>query len=228
MAQSDTIETAEGPIVVHPVDHASMVLEFGGKTIYVDPVGGKDRYVGLPAPAAVLITHIHGDHFDLETIEGVLGDRSVPFLTNSEIPEKLPERLRAETMVLRNGERGELLGVEVEAIPAYNTTPDRQKYHAPGVGNGYVLTFGGKRVYVAGDGEDTPEMKALQNIDVAFLPMNQPYTMTVDQALAAVTAFKPRIVYPIHYKGTDPAELASRLPRDSGVEVRLREWYPAW
>jgi L-ascorbate metabolism protein UlaG (beta-lactamase superfamily) len=228
MAESDTIESAAGPIVVHPVDHASMVLEFGGKVIYVDAVGGRDRYAGLPPPDAFLITHAHGDHFDLPTIEGVLGGRTVPLLTNYEIPEKLPERFKAGTTVLRNGERGELLRIVVEAIPAYNTAPERQKYHAPGVGNGYVLSFGGKRVYVAGDGEDTPEMKALERIDVAFLPMNQPYTMTIDQALAAVTAFKPRIVYPIHYKGTDPAELVSLLPPDSGVEVRLREWYPAW
>jgi L-ascorbate metabolism protein UlaG (beta-lactamase superfamily) len=228
MAEGDTIESAAGPIVVHPVDHASMVLEFGGKAIYVDAVGGKDRYAGLRPPDAFLITHVHGDHFDLPTIEGVLGDRTVPFLTNYEIPEKLPERLKAQTTVLRNGESGELLGIEVEAIPAYNTTPDRQKYHLRGVGNGYVLSFGGKRVYVAGDGEDTPEMRSLQNIDVAFLPMNQPYTMTIDQVLAAVAAFKPRIVYPIHYKGTDPAQLVSRMPSDGGVEVRLREWYPAW
>ncbi len=224
---ADIIESAAGPIVIHPVEHASMVLEFGDRVIYVDPVGGKARYSGLPAPDAVLITHVHGDHFDCETIEGVLGGRAVPLVTNYEIPDRLPEALRAGATVLRNGESGELLGIPVEAIPAHNTTPDRQKYHAPGVGNGYVLSFGGRRVYVAGDGEDTPAMKALRDIDIAFLPMNQPYTMSIEQALAAVTAFRPKVVYPIHYKGTDPAELKARVPADAGVEVRLRDWYPA-
>ena len=134
--------------------------------------------------------------------------------------------LRKGATVMANGQTGELLGVKIEAIPMYNLTAERLKFHNKGRGNGYVVTLGGKRIYLSGDTEDIPEMRALKNIDVAFVCMNLPYTMTVEQAARAVRAFKPRIVYPYHYRGSDINKFKTLVGTDVGVEVRLREWYP--
>ena len=218
----DTISTNNGDLVIHPVDHASLLLSWNGQVIYVDPVGGAARYEGLPAPTAILITHGHGDHFDVPTLEAIAKD--VPLVTNQEVFDKLPEALKANAKAMANGDEGDIVGIPLKAIPAHNTTPDRAKYHPVGVGNGYILTFGDKLVYVAGDTEPTPEMLALTNIAVAFLPMNLPYTMTVDQAAEAVNAFKPAIVYPYHYSDSDLEAFKAGV--GEGVEVRLRNWYP--
>ena len=133
--------------------------------------------------------------------------------------------------VLANGEKTEAEGIAVEAVPAYNTTPGKEKFHPKGRDNGYVLTMGGKRVYIAGDTEDTAEMRALKGIDVAFLPMNLPYTMSVEKAADAIRQFKPKIVYPYHYRSGDGTkadleELKKLVGKDSGVEIRVRDWYP--
>lgn len=221
-AMADTIATSEGDLIIHPVDHASLVLQWGDKAIYVDPVGGAARYEGLPAPTAILITHGHGDHFDVPTLEAIAG--SAPLLTNEEVFGKLPEGLKANATAIANGENGELDGVKLKAIAAHNTTADRMNYHPVGVGNGYVLTFGDKLVYIAGDTEPTDEMLALSDIDVAFLPMNLPYTMTPDQAVEAINTFKPKIVYPYHYGDSDLSVLETGVGEET--EVRLRNWYP--
>jgi L-ascorbate metabolism protein UlaG (beta-lactamase superfamily) len=134
--------------------------------------------------------------------------------------------LRNSATILTNGQTGELLGVKIEAIPMYNLTTERLKFHDKGRGNGYVATLGAKRIYLSGDTEDIPEMRALKNIDVAFVCMNLPYTMTVEQAAQAVRAFKPRIVYPYHYRGSDINKFKELVGTDAGVDVRLREWYP--
>ena len=220
--EGDTIPTDDGDITIHPVDHASLVLGFGGEAIYVDPVGGASLYEGLPAATAILITHGHGDHFDVPTLEAIAG--SAPILTTQEVFDKLPEALKANASAIANGEETELNGLSVRAIAAHNTTEDRMQYHPVGVGNGYVLTLGGRQVYVAGDTEPTDDMLALTDIEVAFLPMNLPYTMTPEQAVEAINTFKPRIVYPYHYGESD----LSALETDVGAEteVRLREWYP--
>lgn len=219
---SDTIETARGPLTIHPVEHASLVLQWGDSVIYVDPVGGASPYQDLPAPTAILITHGHGDHFDLPTLEALAP--GLPMLTNQDVFDKLPEGLKANATALANGESGTLDGIGLRAIAAYNISQDRLRYHPKGIGNGYVLDFAGTQVYVAGDTEPTPEMLALTDIDIAFLPMNLPYTMTQEQAAEAIAAFRPAIVYPYHYGGDDLAPLEAAMP--DGVELRLRNWYP--
>ena len=219
----DTVATADGDIIIHPVDHASLVLGWQDQVIYVDPVGGGARYEGLPAPTAILITHGHGDHFDIPTLEAIAG--SVPILTSQEVFDKLPEALKPNASAVVNGAEGALNALSVAAIPAHNITPDRMNYHPVGVGNGYLIKFADKIVYVAGDTEPTPAMLALENIAVAFLPMNLPYTMTVDQAAEAVNAFKPAIVYPYHHKGSDLEAFKAAV--GEGVEVRLAQWYPS-
>lgn len=218
----DTLTTSDGNVTIHPVSHASLLLGWKDQVIYVDPVGGEALYKGLPAPTAILITHGHGDHFDVPTLQAIAG--SAQIITTKEVFDKLPEALKANAKALANGDKGTLVDIPVEAIPAQNTTADRMQYHPPGVGNGYLLTFGDKTVYVAGDTEPTPEMLALKNIAVAFLPMNLPYTMTPEQAAEAVNTFKPAVVYPYHYKGSDPEVFKAAVGPDT--EVRLREWYP--
>jgi L-ascorbate metabolism protein UlaG (beta-lactamase superfamily) len=227
LAQEDTLDgdrlaTPDGDIIIHPVNHASLLLGYGDQVIYVDPVGGDERYVGLPAPTAILITHGHGDHFDVPTLEAIAGD--VPIITNPDVFGKLPESLKAQASALANGEDGALNGVAVSAVPAHNTTADRMNYHPVGVGNGYLITLGDKVIYVAGDTEPTPEMLTLSGIAVAFLPMNLPYTMTPEQALEAINTFKPAVVYPYHYGESDLSVLEGAVNADT--ELRLRNWYP--
>jgi len=141
------------------------------------------------------------------------------------VANRLPSDLKSRAVILKNGDHTSLGGVEIAAIPAYNTTADRLQFHPKGEGNGYVLTFGDKRVYISGDTEDIPEMRALKNIDVAFICMNLPFTMTVDQAASAVKEFKPKIVYPYHYRGSDLEKFKSLLADQPGIEVRILDWY---
>jgi len=218
----DAIPTADGDIIIHPVEHASLVLGYGDAVIYVDPVGGAERYAGLPAPTAILITHGHGDHFDVPTLEAIAG--TAPIIASQEVFDTLPEGLKAQASALANGEDGTLDGIAVSAVPAHNITADRLNYHPAGVGNGYLITLGDKVVYVAGDTEPTPEMLALTGIAVAFLPMNLPYTMTPEQALEAINTFKPAVVYPYHYGDSDLSVLDGAVNADT--ELRLRNWYP--
>lgn len=219
---------AGGQIIIHPVQHASFVMTTPDRVIYNDPVGGAPRYDGLPRPQLILITQEHPDHFDVPTLEA-LAAGGVPLLTNASVKAKLPEGLKAQATAIGVGETTKVGAIGIEAIPAYNTSPDRQQYHPRARGdNGYVLTIGGARVYIAGDTEDTPEMRALRDIAVAFVPMNLPYTMDVAQAAAGVAAFAPEVVYPYHYKGSDPAEFA-RLLAATGAKTRvvLHDWYSA-
>jgi L-ascorbate metabolism protein UlaG (beta-lactamase superfamily) len=220
--EGDAIATADGDIIIHPVDHASLIIGFGTEVIYIDPVGGAARYEGLPAPTAILVTHGHGDHFDAPTLEAIAG--TAPILTSQEVFDKLPKGLKANASAMANGAEGSLNGIAVRAVAAHNITEDRMGYHPVGVGNGYVLTLGDKLVYVAGDTEPTEDMLGLTDIEVAFLPMNLPYTMTPEQAAEAINTFKPRIVYPYHYGESDLSVLETAVGADS--EVRLREWYP--
>jgi L-ascorbate metabolism protein UlaG (beta-lactamase superfamily) len=219
---SDTISTSAGDLIIHPVDHASLVLEWSEKVLYIDPVGGAERYSNLPAPTAILITHGHGDHFDVPTLEAIGG--SVPLVTNADVFEKLPEALKANATAMANGDEGEIDGVPVKAVAAHNTTEDRMRYHPVNVGNGYVLNFGDSKIYVAGDTEPTEDMLGLTDIAVAFLPMNLPFTMTPEQAIEAVNVFKPRILYPYHYGESDLSPLEAGI--GDHTEVRLRNWYP--
>ncbi len=220
----DVIPAAGGDLVVRPVNHATLALQADGRTIYVDPVGGAARFSGLPRPDLILITDIHPDHLDVATLQAVATDKTA-LVVSPAVSEKLPAAFRSRTTVLANGQTNTVLGVAIDAVAAYNTTPDRVQFHAKGRGNGYVLTLAGKRVYLSGDTEDIPEMRALKQIDVAFVCMNLPYTMTVEQAASAVRAFKPKIVYPYHYRGSDLAKFKELVGSDSGIEVRVRDWY---
>jgi L-ascorbate metabolism protein UlaG (beta-lactamase superfamily) len=221
----DTIATEDGGLKIFPINHATLALEWKDRTIYVDPVGGGKAFQGLPKPNLILVTDIHGDHFDKETLTEVTGP-DTKVVCPAAVADQMTADLRKHATILANGQTSELLGIKIEAIPMYNLTPDRLKFHNKGRGNGYVVTVGGKRIYFSGDTEDIPEMRALKNIDVAFVCMNLPYTMTVEQAAQAVRAFKPRIVYPYHYRGSDINKFKELVGIDAGVEVRLREWYP--
>src|SRR5438309_2988652 len=172
----DRIATSDGDVIIHPINHATFVMAWKDKTIYIDPVGGGKRFDGLPKPDLILVTDIHGDHLDAGTLEAVVGGAII--MAPAAVAEKLLEKLGKQTTVLANGETKSIAGVSVEAVPMYNLTAERLKFHNKGRGNGYVVALGGKRVYLSGDTEDIPEMRALKNIDVAFVCMNLPYTMT--------------------------------------------------
>lgn len=219
---AETVATSGGEIGIHPVMHASLALGFGDQVFYVDPA--ENSFDGLPAPTAIFITHAHGDHYNADNLAKLAGDE-VPVYVNADVFEKLPEGLKARATALKNGESTTVNGIAVDAIAAYNTTEDRKQYHPQGVGNGYVFTFADKKVYVAGDTEDIPEMRALTGIEVAFLPMNLPYTMSVEQAADAVKAFRPAIVYPYHSRGSDLEQFKSLVGDAS--EVRIAGFYPA-
>jgi len=221
----NTIPVEGGELTIHPVGHASFVLQAGDTVIYVDPVGEASAYQAFPGANFILITHEHGDHFNVDLLN-VLAGEGTKMVTNPAVFEKLPENLRGIASQLANGEKTEAAGVAIDAIPAYNTTEDRLQYHPKGRDNGYVLSLSGARVYIAGDTEDIPEMRALQDIDVAFVPMNLPYTMTVEQAASAVNEFKPKVVYPYHYQGSDVEQFKKLVEAGGGeIEVRLAKWY---
>src|SRR4051812_42458349 len=220
----DRVQTEQGELIIHPVDHATFLMSWNGKVIYVDPVGGAKGFTQFPRPDLVLVSDIHGDHLDPNTLAGVVTEKTT-IVAPSAVANKLP-KLKTQTTVLPNGETKTVAGVQIEAIPMYNLTPDRLKYHSKGRGNGYVLTMGGKRIYISGDTEDIPEMRALKNIDVAFVCMNLPYTMEVEKAASAVQEFKPKVVYPYHYRGSDVEKFKELVSKTPGIEVRLREWYP--
>ncbi|RJE79377.1 MBL fold metallo-hydrolase [Paracoccus sp. JM45] len=222
-ATSYTHTTDAGDVIIHPVDHASMVWETPAGVIYVDPVGGADAYADMPAPDFILITHQHGDHYDQPTLDGLA---EAPMITNPAVFDMLPEAMQGRATSMANGDTGTILDYDIEATPAYNITEDRLQYHPEGRDNGYILTIGGKRFLIAGDTEDTPELRAMTDIEVAFLPMNLPYTMTVQQAADAVAAFKPKVVYPYHFNDSDVQEFARLVGEtDAGTKVVIADWY---
>ncbi len=228
----DRIPTAQGDLIVHPVRHATLVAQWAGKTIYVDPVGEGKALAGLPRPDLVLVTDIHGDHFDVAALAALVpAGGQVRIIAPKAVAEKLPGGPLSEAAtVAAEGKKIAVSGIAIEAVPAYNVTPERQRFHPKGRGVGYLLRLGGKTVYVAGDTECTPEMRKLAGVDVAFLPMNLPYTMSVEQAAEAIRAFKPKIVYPYHFRNSDGTmadleKLQRLVGADSGVEIRVREWY---
>ena len=220
----DSLATKAGNVIIHPINHATLALGWTNLIIYVDPVGGAAPFASLPKPDLILLTHTHGDHFSVDTLKVVAGTKAT-LVAPPSVAAQLPEDLKSRTTVLTNGETKSLQGVTIEAVPMYNTTPERATFHVKGQGNGYVLTFGDKRVYISGDTEDIPEMRALKNIEVAFLCLNLPYTMTPEQAASAVREFRPKIVYPYHSRGTDVEKFKKLVGDDVGVEVRLTDWY---
>ena len=216
----EEFQTKSGIVKITPVRHASMMIEAGGKIIHVDP-WSQGNYDGLPKADLILITDIHGDHFDPKTIDS-LKKSGTTVIAPSVVAEKL-----SDAKVLSNGQKTSWEQWSIEAVPMYNMKrgPSEGKFfHDKGRGNGYVMTYGGARFYIAGDTEGTPEMLALKNIDVAFIPMNLPYTMPPEEAAQAVRAFHPKIVYPYHYRGSDLTAFEKSL-QGSGIDVRIRDWY---
>jgi L-ascorbate metabolism protein UlaG (beta-lactamase superfamily) len=218
--EQDTLPTSAGDLKITFIGHGTLMFEWAGKVVHVDPIGRYANYAKLPKADVILITHEHGDHLDKQAIEQVTGRGTTLALTAAS------EEELGYGVVMKNGDVKEFDGLRVEAVPAYNIVHTRgpgQPYHAKGDGNGYVIAFGDRRVYVAGDTESIPEMAELAGIDVAFLPMNLPYTMTPEMVVKAVRMLKPKIVYPYHFGNTDTAELVRMLEEEDGVEVRIRK-----
>ncbi len=213
--ESDTLKTSLGDLKMTFIGHGTLMFSLGDKVIHIDPVGRYADYSDLPQADLILITHEHGDHLDLKVIE-VLKKPGTEIVLNEASQAKL-----AGGTVMRNGDVKTFGGLKIEAVPAYNLDPET-RFHPKGRDNGYVLTIGEQRIYIAGDTENIPEMNSLQDIDVAFLPMNRPYTMTPEMAAEAARAFKPRFLYPYHFGDTDPQELVALLNDLPEVEVRVR------
>ncbi len=230
-AQTDVISTSQGDLSISPVLHSSIVFQWDDKTVYIDPYGGAEMYENFPAPDLVLITDVHGDHLNPETLS-VLNLKNTELIAPQAVIDMLGEVSFKETTALANGEDLQWENIEVAAVPMYNLPETDDSRHPKGRGNGYVLTFGDKRVYISGDTEDIQEMRQLQNIDVAFVCMNMPYTMDIEQAADAVLDFKPEIVYPFHFRGgggifSDVEEFKKLVNEvDNSIDVRLRNWYP--
>ncbi|MCX7560434.1 MBL fold metallo-hydrolase [Sulfitobacter sp. F26204] len=224
---ADTFDTPAGKISVHPVNHASIVLETPKGTIYVDPVGDAAQYEGMPAPDLILITHEHGDHYNEETLQALVTDET-QMIVNPAVMGKLTEGLKERASDVANGSVSEFNTLSIQAIPAYNTTEERMKFHPKGRDNGYVLNFEDFRIYISGDTEDIPEMRSLTDIDLAFVCMNLPFTMDANAAASAVSEFAPTYVYPYHYRGRDggtqdPESFAKMIGGET--EVKLGNWY---
>lgn len=218
--ESDTVETSLGDLVITFVGHGSLMMKIGSMHIQIDPYGPLTDYSKFPAADLILITHHHGDHLDLEALQHVRGGSSVVVLT-----ERCAERVE-DGIVMKNGDKQVIKEVEIEAVPAYNIVNKRdngEPYHPKGEGNGYILTFGDRRIYIAGDTENTPEMKALEHIDIAFLPMNLPYTMTPEMVADAVLGFKPSVLYPYHFGETDTSRIRELLKENPEIEVQIRK-----
>ena len=229
--QGDQDSEGSDTVAIHPIFHASTVLTQGERTVFVDPYNGAERYASYGAPDLVLITHTHPDHMDTATLAGLDLSRAT-LVAPQAVVDALTDNPFATTEVLANGARYDFDGMEITAVPAYNPPP-KENFHPKGKFNGYVLDFDGTRYYFSGDTEGVEEMRALQDIDVAFVCMNLPYTMDIEQAASAVIDFAPRVVYPYHYRNQDESKSDVEAFKQTvqqanpDIEVRLEEWYPA-
>lgn len=229
---TEVIETTkkESSTEIIPISHASAVLKTDNATIYIDPTGGAQPYTSYNDPDMVLITDIHGDHMNIETLDSLNLENS-KLIVPQAVAEKLPASYTEKLVIINNGESKEIDGITIEAIPMYNLREEALKFHEKGRGNGYILTINGERIYFSGDTEDIPEMRNLKDIDRAYVCMNLPYTMTVDKAADAVLAFKPKKVFPYHYRGTDGLSNVSKFKEivnnsNPEIEVVQLDWYP--
>jgi L-ascorbate metabolism protein UlaG (beta-lactamase superfamily) len=217
--ETDIIKTSAGDLKITFVGHGTLMFTFGGKVIHVDPFSALADYHIFPRADLILVTHEHRDHLDLKALNTVRTDKTVVVLT-----ETCAKQVQGG-IVMTNGDVKTIEGLRIEAVPAYNIVHKRdtgESFHPKGIGNGYIITFGDKRVYVAGDTENVPEMKGLKNIDIAFLPMNLPYTMTPEMVADAAKAFKPKILYPYHFGETDTSKVVNLLKGTPEIEVRIR------
>lgn len=223
----DKIKTDKGPLAIQPIQHGTVAFTWDNKTVYIDPYGGGNAFKGIAAPDMIVITDIHGDHLNVETLQTIETSKAI-FVTPKAVADQLPEAFKKQLVIIGNGEKTSQLGITITATPMYNLPETPESRHPKGRGNGYILNFGGKNVYISGDTEDIPEMRALKDIDIAFVCMNGP-TMDINQASSAVIDFKPKIVYPFHHRGSD-IEAFKKLVNEgnASVEVRLRDWYPKY
>ena len=220
--EQDIVKTSAGNLKITFVGHGTLMFAFKDKVIHVDPVSRAADYAEMPKADLILLTHEHGDHLDTKAIE-ILRKQGTELVMTKACAERVNGGIG---IVMQNGDVRNIIDLKIEAVPAYNIVNKRsggQPYHPKGRGNGYVITFGDKRVYIAGDTENTPEMKKLREIDVAFLPMNLPYTMTPEMVADAAKAFSPKVLYPYHYGQTDPNRLVELLKDTKGIEVRIRK-----
>lgn len=219
---SDTIQTSKGKIIIHFLGHSSLMFEFDGKNIYVDPYSKVADFKQLPKADLILITHQHGDHLDSMAIASIYRTGTNLFWTKE--CEK-SSRFKVTGKILSNGDKLIWKGILIETVPAYNIVNKRSNgipFHSPGEGNGYILTFRNKRIYIAGDTENIPEMLRFRPIDIAFIPMNLPYTMTPEMVKDAALMINPHILYPYHYGKTDTSIIVNLLKDSPSIEVRLR------
>jgi len=217
--ETDVIKTSNGDLKISFIGHGTLMFDYGSKVFHVDPWGKLADYSQLPKADVIVLTHEHPDHLDADAIKKIRTNNTVVVLT-----DKVAKTIHGGT-IMHNGDTKTVNGVKMEAVPAYNLVHMRapgQPFHPKGDGNGYIFTFGDKRVYVAGDTENTPEMKSLKDIDIAFLPMNLPYTMTPEMVADAAKAFKPKILYPYHTGDTDLFKLTDLMKGAQAIEVRLK------
>ncbi|MBN1118105.1 MAG: MBL fold metallo-hydrolase [Bacteroidales bacterium] len=219
--EKDTVKTNTGEIVITFVGHGTLYLNYNGITIHIDPVDRYADYTNLPKADIILVTHHHGDHFSKQTIDLLLKTETKLILT-----ELCAEKFNGKSIVMNNGDRQLIDEIEIQAVPAYNIVhmrDDNTPYHPKGEGNGYVISIDDKKIYVAGDTENIPEMEALKGlVDIAFLPMNLPYTMTPEMVFDAVRLIEPKILYPYHYGNTDLSILEDLMKGDN-CELRIRD-----
>ena len=218
--ETDVVKTAKGDLQITFIGHGSLMFAFGGKIIHVDPFSRLADYSKLPQADMILLTHEHRDHLDLKALEHLQADKTKIILTKN-----CAQQVKGG-IIMKNGDVKTVDGLKIEAVPAYNLVHMRSEgvpFHPKGNGNGYVITFGDMRIYVAGDTENIPEMKQLKDIDVAFLPMNLPYTMTPEMVADAARAFKPKVLYPYHYGDTAPSKLIELMKDTPEVEIRIRK-----
>mgnify|MGYP002628344910 CR=1 FL=1 len=227
---TNTSQKEENQLVISPIEHGTAAFTFGYLTAYIDPTGNADAFVNFSAPNYIFITDIHGDHLSLKTLES-LDFSKTTIVAPKAVVDKLPKEITKEIMTINNDEEKTFGVLKVEAIPMYNLREEALKFHNKGRVNGYVFTIDNQRIYFSGDTEDIPEMRALKNIDKAFVCMNLPYTMTVESAADAVLEFKPKEVYPYHYRGTgglsDVAKFKNLVDSgDNTIKVVQLNWYP--
>ncbi|MBO6620493.1 MAG: MBL fold metallo-hydrolase [Balneola sp.] len=223
---ADIYDTEKGDLTVHPVNHGTVAFTFDGKTIFVDPYGGADKFADFNAPDLILITDIHGDHLNSETISG-LNTANTTFVVPQAVADRMSEGYQNQIVVIGNEESTTQMGIKITGVAMYNLPDDETSRHKKGRGNGYVINFGGTNIYLSGDTEDIPEMRNLENIDIAFVCMNLPYTMDIYQAASAVIEFSPSIMYPYHHRGQDIERFKEIMSvGNPEVNVILKDWYP--
>ena len=228
--EADTFKTKKGDLIIQPVLHGTLVMKFNEKIIYVDPYGGANAFKGIAKPDLILITDIHGDHLNEDTLDA-LEINNTPIIVPQAVADKMSEKYQNQLHILANDDHKKLFGIDIKALPMYNLPVSDDAKHVKGRGNGYLLEMGKKKVYISGDTAGIEEMRNLQHIDIAFVCMNLPYTMDVQEASSAVLDFKPGIVYPYHYSGNpdmSDTEVFKTLVNEGNpeIEVRLRNWYP--